>query len=84
MSHGQKTPKHKQQKQYCNKFNRDFKNGPHFKNLKKKKEKEPCTKIGLPILFSCTRKLKLRKVKYLFIHLPSMCQILCQALEIQK
>ena len=26
------------QKQYCNKFNKDFKNGPHQKNLKKKKE----------------------------------------------
>ena len=24
------------QKQYCNKFNKDFKNGPHQKNLKKK------------------------------------------------
>ena len=26
------------QKQYCNKFNKDFKNGPHQKNLKKKKK----------------------------------------------
>ena len=25
------------QKQYCDKFNKDFKNGPHQKNLKKKK-----------------------------------------------
>ena len=25
------------QKQYCNKFNKDFKNGPHQKNLKKHK-----------------------------------------------
>ena len=25
------------QKQYCNKFNKDFKNGPHQKILKKKK-----------------------------------------------
>ena len=33
---GQK-PKHKQQKQYCNKFNKDFKNGQHQKNLKKNK-----------------------------------------------
>ena len=23
------------QKEYCNKFNKDFKNGPHQKNLKK-------------------------------------------------
>ena len=27
------------QKQYCNKFNKDFKNGPHQKILKKKKRK---------------------------------------------
>ena len=26
------------QKQYCNYFNKDFKNSPHQKNLKKKKE----------------------------------------------
>ena len=26
------------QKQYCNKFNKDFKNGLHQKNLKKKKD----------------------------------------------
>ena len=26
------------QKQYCNKFNKDFKNGPHQKNLYKKKK----------------------------------------------
>ena len=26
------------QKQYCNKFNKDFKNGPHQKIFKKKKE----------------------------------------------
>ena len=29
-----KKPKHIRQKQYCNKFNKDFKNGPHEKNLK--------------------------------------------------
>ena len=28
------------QKQYCNKFNKDFENDPHQKNLKKKKEME--------------------------------------------
>ena len=28
-----KKPEHKQQKQYCNKFNKDFKNGPHQKKL---------------------------------------------------
>ena len=27
------------QKQYCNKFNKDFKNGPHQKNFKKIKNK---------------------------------------------
>ena len=33
-------PKHQniKQKQYCNKFNKDFKNGPHQKILKKKKQ----------------------------------------------
>ena len=28
------------QKQHCNKFNRDFKNGPHQKNLLKNKNKK--------------------------------------------
>ena len=28
---GQKKPEHKQQKLYCNKFNKDFKNGIHQK-----------------------------------------------------
>ena len=37
------------QKQYCNKFNKDFKNGPHQKNLKKKK-KEIARKVGGVIL----------------------------------
>ena len=33
---GPENQKHKKQKQYFNKFNRDFKNGPHQKkNLKK-------------------------------------------------
>ena len=40
-----------EQKQYCNKFNKDFKNGPHQKNLKKtpkpqllkKKKSHRCT-----------------------------------------
>ena len=31
-----KTPQHKQ---YCNKFNKDFKNGPH-KKKKKKRERD--------------------------------------------
>ena len=29
-----KEPEHKQQKQYCNKFNKDFKNGQHLKKKK--------------------------------------------------
>ena len=33
-----KQPKHKQ-KQHCNKFNKDFKNGPHQKNLLEKVER---------------------------------------------
>ena len=35
-------PKNKdlKQKQYCNKFTKDFKNGPHQKNLQKKKKNE--------------------------------------------
>ena len=28
------------QKQYCDKFNKDFNTGPHQKNLKKKKKEE--------------------------------------------
>ena len=28
------------QKPYCNKFNNDFKNGPHQKDLKKKKKRK--------------------------------------------
>ena len=32
---GQKNPKHKQQKQYYNKFNKDFRNGPHPKKKKR-------------------------------------------------
>ena len=38
MPHDQEEKKkteHKQRKRYCNKFNRDFKNGPPQKNLKK-------------------------------------------------
>ena len=30
------------QKQYCNKFNKDFKNGPHQKNIKRKKLIQCC------------------------------------------
>ena len=34
------------QRQYCNKFNEDFKNGPHQKNLKKK-----ITAMKTPLIF---------------------------------
>ena len=34
-----KKSKHKNKKQYCNTFNKDFKNDPHQKILKKKKKK---------------------------------------------
>ena len=34
MPHGQKKKqKKKKRKKYCNRFNKDFKNGPHQKNL---------------------------------------------------
>ena len=50
----------RKQKQYCNKFNKDFKNGPHQKkNLEKKKKRNSavaqgqCSKrFGLQILFT--------------------------------
>ena len=35
-----KKPERNQQKQYCNKFNKDFKNGPHERKSKKKKKTE--------------------------------------------
>ena len=35
-----KKSKHKKQKQYCNKFNKEFKNGLHEKSLKREKEKK--------------------------------------------
>ena len=38
MSHSQK-PEHKQQKQYCNTVNKEFKNGPHQENIKKQNNK---------------------------------------------
>ena len=48
-----KQNKTKRQIQYCNKFNKDFKNGPHPKNLKKKKKAStgitaPCAALGTP------------------------------------
>ena len=36
-----KKPEHKkQQKQYCNKFKKDFKNGPHLKKSKRSLKKD--------------------------------------------
>lgn len=40
-----KAKKNKKQKQYCNRVNKDFKNGQHQKNLKKKK-----VGSGLPLM----------------------------------
>ena len=34
------------QKQYCNKFNKENKNGPHQKNILKKKRIEACVRKG--------------------------------------
>jgi len=39
MTWGQKKQNIKQ-KQYCNKYNKDFKNGPHPKKRKKKKKQQ--------------------------------------------
>ena len=50
MPHGQKI-KNKKQKQCCNKFNKDFKYGPHLKK-KKENKKELCLahmKFEVPI-----------------------------------
>ena len=48
----EKPPQHKQhkpQKQYCNKFNKDFKNDPHQnKNLEKKKKNK---RLYLALIF---------------------------------
>ena len=35
------------QKQYCNKFNKDYKNGPHQKKKKTKKKRENDRKMSL-------------------------------------
>ena len=46
-----KNPEHKQ-KQYCSKFNKDFKNGPYEKKRERKilkKEKETCQRAGQQI-----------------------------------
>ena len=43
------------QKQYCNKFNKDFKNGSHQKNLKKKKKKKDQEKESRAQVEECTR-----------------------------
>ena len=51
--------KKRKQRQCCNKFNEDFKNGPHQKNLvKKKKETEGFSYIKdheLPVSFFSSR-----------------------------
>ena len=50
------------QKQYCNKFNKDFKNGPHQKKLKKKKKNILC---GLCTLTTIHRNLGNKKIGFL-------------------
>ena len=44
MPHSQKKQNIKQ-KQYCNMFNKDFKNGPHQKKIFKKKKKTKNTEL---------------------------------------
>ena len=39
------------QKQYCNKFNKDFKNGPHQKNKNKRKSDGLCTSGSMELGF---------------------------------
>ena len=36
-----KNPKHKKQKQYCNKFKKDFKNGPHQNTQAQRNQNKP-------------------------------------------
>ena len=48
-SRPEKTKQNIKQKQYCNKINKDFKNGPHQKNLKKKKKKDPSWKSNMAV-----------------------------------
>ena len=47
------------QKQYCNKFNKDFKNGPHQKNFKKIKNK-----IVSETFFFSGKKFAVSNIKY--------------------
>ena len=50
MSCSLKKKGHKQQKQYCNKFNKDFKNGPYKKNLLKNRNHRVLKDGGQPFL----------------------------------
>ena len=47
-----KKPKHTEQKPYCNKFNEDFKNGPHQKKNKEINE-EAVTITEFKIIKGC-------------------------------
>ena len=49
------------QKQYCNKFNKDFKNGPHQKFFKKKKKG---SSLSLPTDFQAGSLTSLKIVNY--------------------
>ena len=46
MAKKKKKKKNIKQKQYCNKFNKDFKNGPYKKNLYKEDRQRGGTKEG--------------------------------------
>ena len=53
--HGKKKKKNRIQKQYCNKFNKDFKNGP-----RQKKKKRKVAIAGLNNVLKSVRKITLR------------------------
>ena len=53
MPQGQKNQNIKQ-KQYCNKVNKDFKNGPHLKILKRKK-KDLAQLCSLEVLYKLAK-----------------------------
>ena len=54
------------QKQYCNKFNEDFKNGPHQKSLKKEKFKLPQVANGNFVRWHGSRRINLKLFKGYF------------------
>ena len=72
-----KKAEHKQQRQYCNNFNKDFKNGPHKTFLKTKKKESLCWRCqNLPFLACFLASLIAQLVK----NPPTMQEILVQLL----